>query len=119
MEYNPNIKYSTMKKKDTEKTQVSFEEALENLESVVAKMEEGRLPLEEMMKSFEEGNKLAKICSAKLKEIEKKIEVLVGKNGADGKGEWTDFPPEGKQAAVEKNDDGNGIENTVEKSSLF
>jgi exonuclease VII small subunit len=55
------------------------------------------------MKSFEEGNKLAKICSAKLKEIEKKIEVLVGKNGADG--EWTDFPPEGKQTAVEKNDD--------------
>ena len=106
-----------MKKKDTEKNQVSFEEALEKLESVVARMEEGRLPLEEMMKSFEEGNKLAKICSAKLKEIEKKIEVLVGKNGADG--EWTDFPPEGKQTAVEKNDDDNDIEKSAGKSSLF
>jgi len=50
-----------------------FEKVLERLESVVAKMENGNLPLDEMMKAFEEGKILSDICGKKLKAVEKKI----------------------------------------------
>ena len=39
----------------------NFEEALRKLEAIVAQMEEGDLPLEESLKAFEEGVKLAKL----------------------------------------------------------
>ncbi len=54
-----------------------FEEALQKLETVVAQMEEGDLPLEEALKAFEEGVRLAKFCSTKLDEAERKVEKLI------------------------------------------
>jgi exodeoxyribonuclease VII small subunit len=60
----------------TEKTQ-SFEKALERLEEIAAAMESGELGLEKMVAAFEEGQKLVKLCSSKLNEVEKKIEMLV------------------------------------------
>jgi len=64
-----------------EQTQ-SFEKALERLEEIAAAMESGDLGLEKMVAAFEEGQKLVKLCSSKLNEVEKKIEMLVKK--ADG-----------------------------------
>jgi exodeoxyribonuclease VII small subunit len=55
----------------------NFEEALRKLEAIVAKMEEGDLPLEESLKAFEEGVKLAKLCTKKLDEAERKVEKLI------------------------------------------
>lgn len=55
----------------------TFEQALERLETLVKEMESGALDLEKMMSHFEEGNKLVGQCTAKLNEVEKKIEVLV------------------------------------------
>ena len=66
-----------------------FEKALERLEVIVAQMEEGKLALDAMMKFFEEGQALAGICSAKLKSIEKKIEILRDKGG--GEKAWENF----------------------------
>jgi exodeoxyribonuclease VII small subunit len=63
----------------TEKTQ-SFEKALERLEEIAAAMESGELGLEKMVAAFEEGQKLVKLCSSKLNEVEKKIEMLVKKS---------------------------------------
>ena len=40
-----------------------FEEALERLEAIVKKLESGDLTLEESLKSFEEGTKLANFCN--------------------------------------------------------
>jgi exodeoxyribonuclease VII small subunit len=54
-----------------------FEEALQKLEAIVARMEEGDLPLEETLKAFEEGVKLAKFCTTKLDEAERKVEMLI------------------------------------------
>jgi exodeoxyribonuclease VII small subunit len=54
-----------------------FEEALQKLEAIVAKMEEGDLPLEEALKAFEEGVRLAKFCTGKLDEAERKVEKLI------------------------------------------
>lgn len=59
----------------------SFEASLDRLEQIVARMESGALGLEEMMACFEEGQRLIGVCSAKLNEVEKKIEILVSKGG--------------------------------------
>jgi exodeoxyribonuclease VII small subunit len=58
-----------------------FEEALQKLEAIVAKMEEGDLPLEEALKAFEEGVRLAKFCTSKLDEAERKVEKLIRDQG--------------------------------------
>ena len=54
----------------------TFEEALGKLESIVESMEDGGTPLAEMIAKYEEGNKLLKICEARLKDAELKIEQL-------------------------------------------
>lgn len=53
-----------------------FEEALKKLETVVEAMESDDLPLETLLKRYEEGMKLAGICQAKLAEAELKIQAL-------------------------------------------
>ena len=67
----------------------SFEKALERLEEIASAMESGDLGLEKMVEAFEEGQKLVKLCSSKLNEVEKKIELLVKK--ADGSVETAPF----------------------------
>lgn len=56
--------------------QPSFEEALQQLENVVKKLESPNLPLEESIKLFEEGMRLSGICSEKLEQAQMKIELL-------------------------------------------
>ena len=75
------------------KKKEKFEEALQKLEAIVAKMEEGELPLEEALKAFEEGVRLAKFCTGKLDEAERKVEKLM-RNQA-GKIETIPFSGEG------------------------
>lgn len=58
-----------------------FEEALGRLETIVEEMEGGTLDLETMIKRFEEGQGLLKFCSKTLDQMEKKVEVLVKKDG--------------------------------------
>lgn len=55
-----------------------FEDALKKLEDIVKKMEAGDLPLEEALKSFEEGIKLINFCQSKLNEAERRVELLLG-----------------------------------------
>ena len=60
----------------------SFEKDLKRLEDIVAKMEEGDVPLDESMKLFEEGVKLSRLCSERLDKAEKKVEIITAdKNG--------------------------------------
>jgi exodeoxyribonuclease VII small subunit len=56
--------------------QLSFETALEKLESIVESMESGEIPLAELLAKFEEGTRLLKVCEARLKDAELKIEQL-------------------------------------------
>ena len=59
-----------------------FEAAMDRLEEVVTELESGELGLEQSLKLFEEGVKLARICNARLEEAERKVEVLMkDKNG--------------------------------------
>lgn len=59
----------------------SFEEALKNLEAIVAKLESGEEKLEESIRLFEEGMRLSGICQKRLDEADRKIEVLLRKPG--------------------------------------
>jgi exodeoxyribonuclease VII small subunit len=62
---------------------ITFEEALENLEKTVERLESGDLPLEKALEEFEQGVRMSRLCSQKLEEAEKKVELLL--KVADGK----------------------------------
>ena len=72
--------------------EVKFEDALSTLESIVEKLERGELSLEESLAAFEEGIRLSRICSKRLEEAEKKIEILI--KGKDGQLRTEDFGSE-------------------------
>lgn len=59
-----------------------FEDALEKLEGIVKKMETGELTLEESLKAFEEGIRLTRLCSGKLDEAERRVEILLREGDA-------------------------------------
>jgi exodeoxyribonuclease VII small subunit len=56
--------------------QLSFEDALAKLETIVEAMESGDVPLADLLAKFEEGTRLLKLCEGRLKEAELKIEQL-------------------------------------------
>ena len=61
----------------------TFEESLKQLETIVAQLERGDLPLEDSVKIFEEGMRLSSECKKQLEEAEGKVEILVKRrNGA-------------------------------------
>ena len=68
-----------MAKKKT--TGFDFENAMEELESLVTAMEQGELSLEESLAAFEKGIKLTRECQTALKAAEQKVQVLIGENG--------------------------------------
>ena len=62
---------------DSDKTsKLSFETALTKLEAIVDSMEQGEVPLAELLAKYEDGTKLLKICESRLKDAELKIEKL-------------------------------------------
>ena len=60
-----------------------FEQSLKELESLVEKMEQGDLSLEDSLSHFERGVQLSRACQKALKEAEQKVEILMKKNGQD------------------------------------
>jgi exodeoxyribonuclease VII small subunit len=61
----------------------TFEQALQQLEQIVQKLEKGELPLEESLALYEDGIRLSRLCHGKLEEAEGKIAMLL----KDGRGE--------------------------------
>lgn len=77
---------------DTDKnTKLTFEAALKRLESIVDAMEQGEVPLAELLAKYEEGTKLLKVCETRLKDAELKIEQL--KKQKDGTAAFESFEP--------------------------
>ena len=64
------------------KQDVDFEAALEELEGLVERMEEGDLSLEESLKTYERGIALSRACQKSLDAAEQRIEILSEKDGA-------------------------------------
>jgi exodeoxyribonuclease VII small subunit len=53
-----------------------FEGAIAELESIVKKLEEGELPLEQSLALYERGVQLSRFCHARLEDAERRIEIL-------------------------------------------
>ncbi len=65
----------------TEKQELSFEEAMSALEEVVAKLEQGDVPLEKAIAMFQEGMELSKTCHEKLQQVEKQMDQILHIDG--------------------------------------
>ena len=61
--------------------EINFEKALEELESIVEDLESGDLSLENSLKSFEKGIKLARQCQEKLSKAELQVQKLIEEDG--------------------------------------
>lgn len=57
-----------------------FEQTLTQLETIVQRLESGNLPLEDALKNFEEGIKLAQAAKTKLQQAEQQIQILLQKS---------------------------------------
>ncbi len=65
-----------MPKTEPSGSEVSFETAMERLETIVGEMESSKLPLEELLVRYEEGIRLVGICNQRLAGAENRIETL-------------------------------------------
>mgnify|MGYP000645635369 CR=1 FL=1 len=63
------------------KTDINFEKALRDLESIVEQLESGDLSLEDALKSFEKGIKLTRQCQEQLSKAELQVKKLIEENG--------------------------------------
>lgn len=61
----------------------SFEESVQELETLVEEMEKGDLPLESALEKFEKGINLARTSQQLLKSAEQKVQLLMEKNGEE------------------------------------
>ncbi len=95
-----------MKQKGTEPgsgtagSEISFEQMMERLEALVLRLEQGDLSLEESIRAYEEGTKLAKQCKAVLAGAEKRIQRLTQDETAPA-GAKPDFVDEEERGADE------------------
>ncbi len=72
----------------TEITELPFERAMAELETIVGQLEQGQVPLEQSIKLYERGEALKKHCESLLKSAESRIEKIT--LGADGKAKGTE-----------------------------
>jgi len=57
-------------------TQLSFERAIEELETIVKRLEEGKVPLEESVAIYERGELLKRRCEELLRQAEARVEKI-------------------------------------------
>jgi exodeoxyribonuclease VII small subunit len=74
-----------VKSKPPQKTEPlpDFEQSLAELETLVARLEQGDVPLEEALKTFERGVALTRQCQTALRTAQQKVEVLLARNGEE------------------------------------
>ncbi|MDG5470758.1 exodeoxyribonuclease VII small subunit [Jeotgalibacillus sp. ET6] len=65
----------------TAKKQLTFEEAMNELETIVSKLEEGDVPLEEALTIYQKGMDLSKLCHDKLQHAEKQMATVMTEDG--------------------------------------
>lgn len=76
-----------MPETDHQPEELSFEEAMESLDAIVASLEGERLPLEEMVSSYERGMKLLRVCRGRIETARQRVEVITA--DLEGKGRAT------------------------------
>lgn len=71
--------------KAAEATELTFEDALGKLESIVESMEDGELPLDQLLARYEEGTRLVTFCRERLSAADLRLQQLEPR--ADGAAE--------------------------------
>ncbi|GAA0416637.1 exodeoxyribonuclease VII small subunit [Virgibacillus salarius] len=61
--------------------ELSFEEAMAQLEKIVEKLETGDVPLEKAIDYYQDGMKLSKLCNVKLIHVEEKMTKIMNEQG--------------------------------------
>ena len=79
---------------------ISFEQAMDRLEEIVSSMESDRMPLDEMVGSYEEGMSLLHVCRQRIETARQRIELINMKG--DGKAELAAFEPGKDDSAEDK-----------------
>ncbi len=69
--------------------EITFEQALARLEQIVKALEGGNVPLEDLIKLFDEGTNLVKLCTERLDKAEEKVKLLQMKGGILTEEEFT------------------------------
>ena len=89
-----------MAEKNPDVDQLSFERAIEELETIVKRLEEGKVPLEESVAIYERGETLKRRCEQLLRQAEARVEKIAldasgkpsGTEPLDGKTETPLYP---------------------------
>jgi exodeoxyribonuclease VII small subunit len=79
--------------------ELPFEDALEKLEGIVDRLEEGDLDLADALARFEDGVQLTKHCQAQLEAAERRVEILTREGG-----DWSTRPFAAVEADVDEDD---------------
>ena len=90
------------KKSEPKKDGTTFETSIERLEAIVGQMESDKLPLEELLARYEEGVKLVKLCTEKLEEAGRRMEIIT--RDANGNLETAEFDAAKKNQHKEEED---------------
>lgn len=64
-----------------EEKKLTFEQAMDQLEQIVERLEEGDVPLEEAISFYKEGMELSKLCHDKLKNVEEQLAQIITEDG--------------------------------------
>lgn len=72
-----------MTESTTKKKEPSFEEAFNRLEEILERMNSNTISLDESLALYEEADKLINICSKRLTDAEKKVEMLIKNRNGD------------------------------------
>jgi exodeoxyribonuclease VII small subunit len=78
-----------------------FEASLEELEALVERLEQGDLPLEDALRSFERGVALTRQCQGALAEAQQKVEILLAQGGNAAERRAREFRPDSEDDADE------------------
>ncbi|AWB45091.1 exodeoxyribonuclease VII small subunit [Paenibacillus sp. CAA11] len=71
-----------MAREPEQEQQLSFEDAMNQLETIVSQLEHGDVPLEQAIELFQRGMQLSQLCGQKLEQVERKIEMIVEVDGS-------------------------------------
>lgn len=84
--------------------ELSFEEAMESLESIVSSLEGERLPLEEMVQGYERGVKLLRVCRSRIETARQRVEIITADLEGRGKATLSEFsslePPDAALSTI-------------------
>jgi exodeoxyribonuclease VII small subunit len=93
------------KKKSQKDEEMSFEEALGQLEQLVEEMEQDQLPLEQLVEHYEKGSRLLKQCETILEAARKRLETITLQNQDTGESSPDENPTGENDDAPEPGDD--------------